>query len=300
MTTAFGDRLALVLKAKAISRGQLAAELQIDKSLVSRWLSGGTVPGNHNLSRLTAFIATRVPGFTMFDWECDPARLAGKLGIEGPAAGSAPAPLHPPTSGTATGSIPDFGILPAFAAATHDTATRGSRYCGLWRSWMPTFGRPHDFHCEHTVIWQDGDWLAGYALGFSYRWPLVAMIANGQLFMQLSDTINFVTRQFSRADEPIIDQIDGLMMSPASLPHQAPTACRIIMQRITPPQASAADVETAIIEHAADRRLILGAEMAEAMRADLLPDCGPVAESVGGNRLLRADTELRLVRTRYF
>ena len=72
------------------------------------------------------------------------------------------------------------------------------------------------------------------------------------------------------------------------------------MQRITPPQASAADVETAIIEHAADRRLILGAEMAEAMRADLLPDCGPVAESVGGNRLLRADTELRLVRTRYF
>ncbi|TRW14419.1 helix-turn-helix domain-containing protein [Glacieibacterium frigidum] len=301
MTTGFADRLALVLKARAISRGQLAAELQIDKSLVSRWLSGGTVPGNHNLSRLTAFVAAQVPGFTMFDWESDTARLASRLGIDDAvSSGPLSAPIHTLPSVPPFANVPDFGILPAFAAATHDTATRGSRYCGLWRSWMPTFGRPNDFHCEHTVIQKDGDWLTGYALGFSYRWPLVAMIANGQLFMHLSDSINFVTRQFSRADEPIIDQIDGLMMSPASLPHQAPTACRIIMQPITPPEATIVEVDAAIIDHAADRRLVPGAELDETMRSDLLPDCGPSAQSAGGDRLLRSDTAQRLVRTRYF
>ena len=136
--------------------------------------------------------------------------------------------------------------------------------------------------------------------GFSYRWPLIAMVANGQLFMHLADPFNFVTRQFSRADEPIIDQVDGLMLSPASLPHQAPTACRIIMARVTAPGASRDEIDAALTEHAADRRLIPGAEMCATLRADLLPDCGPVAEAAGGDRLLRTDVTQRLVRSRYF
>ena len=289
----FAGRLALVLKALSVSRSQLAAALAVDKSLVSRWLSGSTTPGNHNLSRLTSFVASQVAGFTMFDWESEPAALAVRLGIvparAGPSSG---------TGGAASGQIPDFAHLPAFSSSAHESAARGPRYRGLWRTWMPTVGRPDDFHCEHTVIWQDGQWLSGFALGFSYKWPLAGFIANGQLTLLLSDEFDFVTRTFSRADQPIIDQVDGLMLAAASLPHQAPTACRIIMERVTAATATREEIHTALVAHAAERRLITADQVDPAMRTDLLPDCGPSHVEHGGDRLLRADPTMRLVKTR--
>lgn len=290
----FADRLALVLKALAVSRSQLAAALAVDKSLVSRWLSGGTVPGNHNLSRLTAFFAVHVPGFTMFDWEGDFTSLAARLGI---------APTHTGSRnradvGAVSKHVPDFARLPAFSSSAHETAARGPRYCGMWRSWMPTVGRPNDFHCEHTVIWQDGQWLSGFALGFSYRWPLAGFIANGQLTILLSDEFDFVTRTFSRADQPIIDQVDGLMLAAASLPHQAPTACRVIMERVTAATVTRDEMDAALVAHSGERRLFAADQIDPVMRADLLPDCGPSHVQHGGDRLLRADTAMRLVKTR--
>ena len=289
----FAERLALVLKALAVSRSQLAAALAVDKSLVSRWLSGSTTPGNHNLSRLTSFVAGQVAGFTMFDWESEPAALAVRLGIAPASAGPSSG-----TGGAVSGQLPDFAHLPAFSSSAHESAARGPRYCGLWRTWMPTVGRPDDFHCEHTAIWQDGQWLSGFALGFSYKWPLAGFIANGQLTLLLSDEFDFVTRTFSRADQPIIDQVDGLMLAAASLPHQAPTACRVIMERVTAATATREEIHAALVAHAAERCLITADQVDPIMRADLLPDCGPSHVGHGGDRLLRADPTMRLVKTR--
>ncbi len=65
----FADRLTLVLKALSISRGRLAADLGLDKSVVSRWMSGVYRPSGENLSLLTRMIAARRPVFTGLDWD---------------------------------------------------------------------------------------------------------------------------------------------------------------------------------------------------------------------------------------
>lgn len=304
----FSQQLTLIKKTLAISRGQLAATLAVDKSIVSRWLSGATVPNDHNLARLTNLVAETVPGFTMFDWERDDAGFAARLGLVAHGDGSftavgditGPQPAIVEDLARPLTDLPDFARLPAFSSALHETAVRGIRYCGMWRAWMPTYGRPDAFHCEHTVLWQEGMWLVGFALGVSYRWPLTGFIANGQLLLFMSDANDFVLRQFSRADEPIIDQIDGLMLAAASLPHQTPTACRVIMERVLHGDASRAAIDASLAQLAAERQFLSASELPVGMATDLLPECGPAAASKGGERLLRADVTHSLMKTRWY
>lgn len=295
----FASHLALVLKSLAISRGQLALRLAIDKSLVSRWLSGATVPNEHNLTRLTLLIAETVPGFTMFDWDGDADALRRRLGI-GDQTQSVIVPGVVPDLARPLVDLPDFARLAAFAPALHETTVQGHRYCGLWQAWMPTFGHPERFHCEHTVLWQDGAWLVGFSLGVSYRWPLVGFIANNQLLVVMSDANDFVLRQFNRANEPIIDQVDGLMLAAASLPHQAPTASRVIMARLLDATASRDELDAELATYAASRRFLTAEELPPGMAAALLPDVGPMAAATGGERLLRADPTQALVKTRWY
>ena len=311
MPADFSARLTLMMKALAVSRGQLASALAVDKSIVSRWLSGATVPSDHNLARLTAYFAESVPGFNMLDWERDNDALAARIGLPPDAppphaaeAASVASPLADPPSAAieAAGAIdlPGFETLPAFVGAYHESAARGDRYCGLWQSWMPTVGRPDAFHCEHTVIRRQGVWLAGIALGISYRWPLTGFIANGQLLLVMSDANDFIFRQFNRADEPIVEQVDGLMLAAASLKHQAPTACRVVMSRLLPAEADDRDIEEELHARRAERQLVKADGLPAGMAADLLPDFGPAAAQAGGERLLRADPSQRLVRTRWY
>jgi hypothetical protein len=300
----FPAHLALVMKSLAISRGQLALRLSIDKSLVSRWLSGATVPNAHNLTRLTLLIADAVPGFTMFDWDGDADALRRRLGIghaaPAPPAASVIVPGIVPDLVRPLVDLPDFARLAAFAPALHETTVHGHRYCGLWQAWMPTFGLPERFHCEHTVLWQEGAWLAGFALGVSYRWPLVGFIANNQLLLVMSDANDFVLRQFNRVNQPIIDQVDGIMLAAASLPHQAPTASRVIMARMCDATTSRDAIDAALADNAGSRRFLAADELPADMAAALLPDCGTKAAAAGGDRLLRADTTEALLRSRWY
>ena len=93
----FSSRLLLALKALSLSRGRLAVEMAVDKSAISRWLSGSHVPSGHNLANLTAIVASRRPGFTLLDCESDFETLSAKLGV-----------------GTATPAAPDPGGPSAF------------------------------------------------------------------------------------------------------------------------------------------------------------------------------------------
>jgi transcriptional regulator with XRE-family HTH domain len=291
------------MKAIALSRGQLAADLGVDKSVVSRWLSGATVPTDHNLARLTARVTRNVPGFTMLAWERDIDGLHALLGLADGTGAAAPAGTQPAIVADLARpliDLPDFAHLPAFGPAAHESSARGARWCGLWQSWMATVGRPDLFHCEHTVIRQQGSWLSGHAHGVCYRWPLAGFIANGQLLLVFSDASDFVFRQFNRADQPIIDQVDGLMLAAASLPHQAPTACRVLMIRLLGADAAPEEIEDALRARAAERAWFSAEDLPAGMAEALLPDCGPAAERSGGDRLLRADPSLSLVRTRWF
>lgn len=58
--TPFSEKLGLVLKSLSMSRGRLASELGVDKSLVGRWVSGTVTPSSHNLKNLTRLLMSRL------------------------------------------------------------------------------------------------------------------------------------------------------------------------------------------------------------------------------------------------
>ena len=65
----FAARLVLAMKTLNFSRGQLAAAIGVDKSLVSRWASGQVIPTGYNLARISEALAKAKPGFNMTYWE---------------------------------------------------------------------------------------------------------------------------------------------------------------------------------------------------------------------------------------
>ncbi len=71
MDSQVADKLNLVMKALAVSRGQLASQLAVDKSIVSRWVSGANSLSGENLNLLTRWVSARVPGFTGLHCEGD-------------------------------------------------------------------------------------------------------------------------------------------------------------------------------------------------------------------------------------
>src|SRR5579862_1892208 len=86
----FAARLALALNVVNFSRAQLSAAAAVDKSLVSRWLSGQVTPTSHNLARISEALAKRKAGFNMTLWGAPRAEFDAFLGIAPPA--SIPAP----------------------------------------------------------------------------------------------------------------------------------------------------------------------------------------------------------------
>jgi pimeloyl-ACP methyl ester carboxylesterase/transcriptional regulator with XRE-family HTH domain len=97
----FARKFDLVLKAFNLSRGRLAQTVGIDKSVVSRWASGATVPTDHNLSLLTQAVMRHKADFGRADWDLDVEAFAARLGLvapaaAAPAASSGAAPPGPP------------------------------------------------------------------------------------------------------------------------------------------------------------------------------------------------------------
>jgi TolB-like protein/tetratricopeptide (TPR) repeat protein/transcriptional regulator with XRE-family HTH domain len=80
----FPARLSLALQALNFSRAQLSAAVGVDKSLVSRWLSGQMAPTSHNLARISETLASRKPGFNMTLWTTPRADFEAFLGVSPP------------------------------------------------------------------------------------------------------------------------------------------------------------------------------------------------------------------------
>jgi len=77
----FAARLLLAMKTLNFSRGQLSAAVGVDKSLVSRWLSGQVMPNSHNRARISEALSKIKPGFNMTLWDRPRAEFDHFLGI---------------------------------------------------------------------------------------------------------------------------------------------------------------------------------------------------------------------------
>ena len=283
----FSQRLQLALKALSISSGQLASDLGVDKSVVNRWLRGVSGPTGNNLSRLTALIGARRPGFTMLDWEAPPAQLAARLGIEDAAPAASPTFGSPQTpSLDLAGLIPGRVIQEALAVS----AIRASAYEGFWRVTRPSIEAPGQFMRDLVIMRVGAHGLLTSRMGvedmgfqgvcFPNQTQLFGMVADAQTGIFIFTILNAVLRH--RADV-----LDGISMTCRRDGGGTPVACCVLMERIDMlTDDPAADDARHDAMTRANTPLTPADQIPDDIRKHLLRDAGPTALAAGGDIML--------------
>jgi hypothetical protein len=220
----FSAKLELVLKAFSMSRARLASALDVDKSLIGRWASGAVVPSQHNLERLTRFVAGRRGSFTMLDWDRDLEGLANVLGVEAPG-----------TAGDPRAAIGNFVPPELFAEAERGAALRGHAYEGIWKSTRPSSDLPGRFLHDHTLVLPQVNGLLPFRTGVEgvdYRGH--ALVLQHQLFSMSADaehgTLLFCI--FNSVARQRAEVLDGLTLACLRDAGSSPIASTCILHRV--------------------------------------------------------------------
>jgi transcriptional regulator with XRE-family HTH domain len=273
----FADRLSLVLKALSISRGQFAADLGVDKSLVGRWCSGTVRPSSQNLARLTQAIAQKRPGFTLHDWDADLPALAERVGIKLAAAPGPPAPLAAPFP------------LGLFARPSPAEQVRGPDYEGIWRSTRPSSEMPGQFVHDHVMLRRTAEGAMSFTLGvFHVRFHGWTVTQQHQLFSVGADseTGTFVFSIFNGVVRQRADVVDGLILTCLRDPSGTPVASKCILERVRDLTGDEAADDAAFNDLARGPPFSAAAEVPEDIRRHLWHDTGPSAFAAGGDPML--------------
>ena len=277
---AFPQKLDLVLKALSMSRGRLAAELGVDKSLVGRWASGAVTPSAHNLENLTRMVATKRDGFTMLDWDRDLSGVAKVFGLDAalPAAGE-----HHTNGASAPGLR-----MPGLDIARMVTDRRAATYEGFWRSTRPSIAMPGKLFHDYGMIRRHSDGLLQFTMGGSGLlfdgWLLPI---EGQLFAILFDNVGQtpVFLIFNGVALHRATQLDGLILAAALNSARTPSAYPVVMERLgdLTGDHEADDAQMAELQSRdtnADE-----AQIGEDLRRHLIRDIGPAALAAGTGEL---------------
>jgi len=279
----FHDKLTLVLKALSMSRGRLAAELAVDKSLVGRWASGGVSPSAHNLENLTRVISAHVPGFTMLDWDRDLTGMAELLGV--------PAAVAHVRSQGWMDDQPDALPLPVLEMSRLTTARRGAAYEGFWRTTRPSVVMPGRFFHDHGIIRRADNGLLEFKVGGAgllfEGWLL---LAEGQLFAILFDTVGQTPIFVIWNGVPLSKAsfLDGIVMAAALNAARTPSAYPIVMERIGDLTGDRAADDATCAEMFRRDPLAPEGSVPEELRDHLVRDIGPAAAKAGGDLFLLA------------
>jgi transcriptional regulator with XRE-family HTH domain len=277
----FSTKLELALKALSMSRGRLAADLGVDKSLVGRWASGAVSPSDHNLANLTRLIASKKPGFTMLDWDKDVSGLAAVFGVDAPAARNG----HPPTV-----QQPDGLPLPILEQARLTTARRGATYEGFWRTTRPSVMMPGQFFHDFGMIRKGSDGLLNIKVGGAGGLMFDGWLfpAEGQLFAIMFDSLGLTPIFLAMNGVPLprASRLDGLVMAAALNAARTPSAYPIIFDRI-------GDLTGDTAQDDAECEALLGRDprgteesVPQEVRDHLIRDIGPAAAAKGGDLFL--------------
>ena len=285
MSESIGTKLTLALKVLSLSRGRLAVELGVDKSVVGRWARGKIRPSAHNLVGLTAVVAKRVDGFNMLDWDRSFADFAAVLGADPAAAAMiAPEPSH--------GSPPPSRSLPlAILDQVHAlTALRGAAYEGFFRSTRPYVLSPGHFLHDHGMIRRDASGLLALRMGtggtFVEGWMLPVL---NQLVCIAADVTSgaMVFGIFNGVATARAEIIDGLSLGSALDGGRTPTAFAMMFERIGDLSGDPEADDRHFLELAARDPLVPAGSVPKAIQEHLLRDIGPAQLALGGDLLLQ-------------
>ncbi|HEY9234253.1 MULTISPECIES: hypothetical protein [Phenylobacterium] len=284
--TPFSEKLDLVLKALSTSRGRLAADLGVDKSLVGRWASGAVTPSAHNLENLTRLVAQRRPGFTMLDWDRDLSSLAEVFGVK---ANVAAAPDLKANGEAAGGGLP----LPGLDLVRMMTERRAGTYEGFWRSTRPSIAMPGEIFHDYGMIRRGPDGLLQFKMGGSgLLFDGWLMPNEGQVFAILFDTVGQtpVFLIFNGVSLHKALQLDGLILAAALNAARTPSAYPVILERIGDLTGDRA-ADDAHCEELLQLDTKATEETApEAVRKHLIRDIGPAAVASGAGELFLLST----------
>ena len=288
MSEPFSAKLDLVLKAFSMSRGRLAADLGVDKSVVGRWVTGVVTPSAHNLTLLTAQVVKRIPGFTSLDWDRSLVGLAELVGAD-PSAVPGWAP-------TATTQGLPLAILDQIHATT---ALRGAAYEGFFRSTRPYVLQPGRFLHDHGMIRLDENGLLRLRMGTGGTvvegWMLPL---HNQLFCVAADVTSgtLLFGIFNGVATARADVIDGLTLGSALDGGRTPTAMVMIFERI-------ADLSGNVQTDDERFSLLIGGNpvaaegtISDELRHHLTSNFGPDQLALGGDLLLRMPLSRSLAR----
>ncbi|MEJ0065333.1 MAG: helix-turn-helix transcriptional regulator [Caulobacteraceae bacterium] len=279
MSEAFHQKLALALKALSISRGTLAAELGVDKSVVGRWVAGRVQPSSHNLARLSAFVATRVDGFTTLDWERPISGLAPMLGASAEAARQA-----------AGGAGGEMLSLPLLAESRAVTARRGVCYEGIFRTTRPYAQYPGHFMHDALRIrrGKEGD-LRFLLINSGVRVEGVVLLQQSQLFIISADYTSgaYAFGILNGVNTVQAGVLDGLLMWCSLDSLRTPTASAILVQRVADLTGDEAVDSAAFAQLCANDPLAPEGSLSPELINHLTRDIGPSQIAVGGDWLLK-------------
>lgn len=273
----FPSRLLLALKALSISRGRLASELAVDKSVISRWLSGRQAPTGENLANLTALVASHRPGFSLLDWESDLEALSAKLGV---------AP-----EGADTGWGPLAAWLPESVLRETKTLTdlRGDAYEGHWRTTRPAMGQPGRFVHDACLIRRAGNGILTTRIAVEdMRFEGWTFMTQTQLFSVLSEprTGMFTFSIFNAVLRHRADVLDGVSMGLQRVGGGSPAAMGCLMERVGFLSGDPAADDAAFEAAAQADPLAPEGSIPPEVAARLMPDVGPTALAAGGMAIL--------------
>lgn len=273
----FPGKLDLVMKAMSFSRGRLAADLGVDKSVVARWATGAVSPSEHNLAALTHLIAQKKPGFSMLDWDRSPEALVGLFGGE--------ARAEPARS--ATPKSLDL-LAPLIEQSRLTTDRRGAAYEGFWRSTRPSVIMEGRFFHDHGMIRRESDGLLRFTAGGSgllfQGWVL---LNEGQLFIVLYDTVGLTPIFLILNGVPLqkASLLDGIVMASALNAARTPSAYPIILERIGDLTGDREADDARCQELIARDPLAPEGEVPEHIQKHLVRDVGPGAVARGAGDL---------------
>ena len=274
----FADKLTLVLKTLSMTRGHLAAEMGVDKSIVGRWMTGRVEPSNHNMARLTELVAARIPGFRLIDWEQDIGGLEGLLGVT---------PSN--TSLNKSARLPPGLPIPLMDQIMDTTALRAPSYEGFFRSTRPYAQRPGHFIHDHIMMRLDasgllrlhmgtgGVVLDGWVLPFQGKLFVIASeLTSGALGFAILNGVNTI----------IAGTMDGILLNCALDAGHSPTACAIIVERIGDLSGDVDVDDRRIRELTGMDPFAPVGSVPEDIVAHLVRDIGPAQLALGGDWLL--------------
>ena len=287
----FPEKLDLVLKTLSVSRGRLAAQLGVDKSLVSRWASGVNTPAAHNLSALTALIAERREGFTLLDWDRDLAELADRMG--------APAPnLRQGSPDKVAELVPWLEV--SRRQSRLEVSRDGMAYPGLYVGFRQAFRNSGEIIGDLIIIWRRDENLLVrmYDPAFSHRGE--ALILRHQLFVVCEDEVRrdgLMTYVLNGVSGQKAVRLDGLVLSVHGDRYRTPGASPIVLQRLSDlsdPETPPAEEELAAVLNRLRALFEIGAlaEVAGQVILDAInPKVGAPLAGGGIDHLMRIPVE---------